>query len=216
MVLVPVMDAPLRPERRAPKRAALMGRDAIGLNMMAEVQDPQTPQAYIKPGDVKFSKVDRETMLWDVLTGSVHEHMATVKLQKVWRRKWRSQMLDAHEFKKFVDPRSGEFYYTKRDDPDYSTWSVPMTISDLPLQPPEPEFASRLRLERAHIASRKVRERWDRQKLIDIVRDKHREEKAREARAAKAAEEATSGAGRARDVGQRHLLLSRSFPPRFG
>ncbi|KAH8053274.1 hypothetical protein JL720_14755 [Aureococcus anophagefferens] len=124
--------------RRGGQRSALMGRDAMQLNMMAEVEDPTLPQARAKPGDVKFSKVDRPLMLWEVLTGSVHEHMATVKLQSIWRKKRRRLQLETHEFQKY---------------------------------PPEPEFASALRLERAHIASRKLRERWDRTKLVDIVRE---------------------------------------------
>ncbi|KAH8095105.1 hypothetical protein JL720_2381 [Aureococcus anophagefferens] len=176
--------------RRGGQRSALMGRDAMQLNMMAEVEDPTLPQACAKPGDVKFSKVDRPLMLWEVLTGSVHEHMATVKLQSIWRKKRRRLQLETHEFQKYVDARSGEFYYTKRDDPAYSTWSIPQVVGGLPLQPPEPEFASALRLERAHIASRKLRERWDRTKLVDIVRAKHREERRRAEIARIEAEEA--------------------------
>ena len=176
--------------RRGGQRSALMGRDAMQLNMMAEVEDPTLPQAYAKPGDVKFSKVDRPLMLWEVLTGSVHEHMATVKLQSIWRKKRRRLQLETHEFRKYVDARSGEFFYTKRDDPAYSTWSIPQVVGGLPLQPPEPEFASALRLERAHIASRKLRERWDRTKLVDIVRAKHREERRRAEIARIEAEEA--------------------------
>lgn len=95
--------------RRGGQRSALMGRDAMQLNMMAEVEDPTLPQAYAKPGDVKFSKVDRPLMLWEVLTGSVHEHMATVKLQSIWRKKRRRLQLETHEFQKYVDAHSGEY-----------------------------------------------------------------------------------------------------------
>ncbi|KAH8060185.1 hypothetical protein JL722_5147 [Aureococcus anophagefferens] len=116
--------------------------------------------------------------------------MATVKLQSIWRKKRRRLQLETHEFQKYVDARSGEYYYTKRDDPAYSTWSIPQVVGGLPLQPPEPEFASALRLERAHIASRKLRERWDRTKLVDIVRAKHREERRRAEIARIEAEEA--------------------------
>ena len=170
-------------------RAALMGRDSIKVDMTGEY-DPTVPQAYVKPGEVKFSAVDREVMLWEVLTGGIEEHMAVVRLQKLWRKKRRAALLETHEFQKYVDPKSGEFYYTKRDDPQYVTWAIPKVVGGLPLQPPEPEFASALRLERARIASAKTRGRWERQRLIDIVREKHAEEKRRAEYARVEAEEA--------------------------
>ena len=52
-------------------RSALLGRDQINLSMLADEVDPAAPQAYVKPGEVKFSKVEHQVMLWDVLTGSL-------------------------------------------------------------------------------------------------------------------------------------------------
>ena len=112
-------------------RSALLGRDQINLSMLADEVDPAAPQAYVKPGEVKFSKVEHQVMLWDVLTGSVHEHLAVVRLQKVWRRRRAGRLAEDHEFLKYVDPASGEFYFTKRDDPSYVTWSVPAVVGGL-------------------------------------------------------------------------------------
>ena len=73
--------------RRGGQRSALMGRDAMQLNMMAEVEDPTLPQAYAKPGDaVVVTDQDHEanTGAWRRLA----EHGAEI-------REWR------------IDPETG-------------------------------------------------------------------------------------------------------------
>ena len=69
----------------------------------------------------------------DSMFDSATERLAVVRLQRVTRAKRRTRLLEHHDFSKFVDPASGSYYYVKKDDPAYTTWSVP--FGDVPLQP---------------------------------------------------------------------------------
>ena len=97
-------------------------------------------------------------------------HAAGV-VQRWWRRKKRDILLEHHEFTKWLDPASGHYYYVKRDDPEYTTWAKPR--GDVPLQPMDPDEARTMRKERAKAAAVKVKKKYERARLIDIVRQKH-------------------------------------------
>lgn len=98
---------------------------------------------------------------------SLWQLSAAVVIQRRWRERRKKRLLEEHEFTKWLDAESGEYYYVHRHDPTYTTWSRP--VDDVPLQPPVDRG-----LRRARIAAEQ-HAKFERRKLVALVQARHAE-----------------------------------------
>ncbi|KAJ8609631.1 hypothetical protein CTAYLR_006267 [Chrysophaeum taylorii] len=112
---------------------------------------------------------------------SVGHACALGALQRRWRERRRQYLLiEYHEFTKYLDPASGQFYYVHRGE-GYSTWARPGGGGggDLPLLQPadaEQERAKKRRAQQSAASHDVVDAKYERRRLVDGARSRRADE----------------------------------------